>query len=421
MSSFNIVSNPAAAVAVAILVVSCSTIILLVCYHRVLGRARKKAWEWVCTEDIWKQNNSTKRLFELPAIDSEMEPNHHMDMAHTPIYILKFLYLLIVDTPRFLLLRLLFSVFHQDITNEQVFGLVANTSLILVAELSKDGTELSIAIPRDTGLALPTMLRFSPCLEQIEGLLIVFDVHTKSIKQATGGNGEPVQHRGKEGSRNAQLMSMLNMFVSMCIHPTCHASSERSAKEIGENKVTALEPSSRFVFSLHQGLFHEKLAPLADNYAGITSSPGGLKTIRRNMKNNPVPPHNLDGRKAKISPFYDWLSQGHGIIHKLVKKHRLNVNAEYLFQNIVVHSVDHYSCYSALKCMEGRFGFNGSMSLKDLFCAYVYINFWLLPVLNPFESELVGKQSHPFYQELYEKMSKVNPDFAGKMLTSCSF
>lgn len=57
--------------------------------------------------------------------------------------------------------------------------------------------------------------------------------------------------------------------------------------------------------------------------------------------------------------------------------------------------------------MEGRFAFSGSMSLKDLFCAHVFINFWVLPVLNPFGSELVGRQSHPFYQELYDKMSEV--------------
>lgn len=57
------------------------------------------------------------------------------------------------------------------------------------------------------------------------------------------------------------------------------------------------------------------------------------------MENNPVPPYNLDGRKAKISPLYDWMSQGHGI---LVQKHQLNVNAEYLFQNILVHSANHY-------------------------------------------------------------------------------
>jgi hypothetical protein len=88
------------------------------------------------------------------------------------------------------------------------------------------------------------MIRFGPCHEQVEGLHIVFDVHTKSIKQATGGNAEPVRHRGKEGSRNAQLVSMLNMYEILCIHPTSHASSEQSAKEIGENKVTVLEPSS---------------------------------------------------------------------------------------------------------------------------------------------------------------------------------
>jgi hypothetical protein len=353
----------------------------------------------------------------LPAIDSEMEPNHHMDMAHTPIYILKLLHLLIVDTPRFLLLRLQFSVFHQDITDEQVFRLVTSTSLILTAELSKAGTELNLAIPdRDTGLPLLPQIRFGPCHEQIEGLHIVFDVHKKSIKEATGGNGEPVQHRGKEGSRNAQLVSMLNIYFSLCLHPTCHASSERSAKEIGENKVTALEPSSRFVFGLHQNLFHQKFSTVADNYYGITVAVSGHKAIRHSMEHHPVPPHKLDGRKAKISPFYDWISQGHGIIHKLVRKYQLNVNAEYLFQNIVVHSVDHYGLYSVLKPMEGRFGLCGCMSLKDLFCAHVFINFWVLPVLNPFESELVGSQSHPFYQELYEKMSVVNPYFAGNLL-----
>jgi hypothetical protein len=210
MLSFNIISTPGAAVTTLLLM--SSSISILVCYyHRVLVQARKKAWEWVCTEDIWKRNRSTKKLFVLPAIDSEMEPNHHMHMAHTPIYILKILYLLIVDTPRFLLLRLFFSVFPQDITDEQVFGLVTSTSLILVAELSKDGTELEIAIPRDTGFPLLTMDRFSPCYEQIEGLHVVFDVQKKSIKRATGGNGEPVVQHRKEGSRNAQLVSMLNM------------------------------------------------------------------------------------------------------------------------------------------------------------------------------------------------------------------
>jgi hypothetical protein len=109
------------------------------------------------------------------------------------------------------------------------------------------------------------------------------------------------------------------------------------------------------------------------------------------------------------------------IVHKLARKHQLHVNPKNLFQTIVVHSTDHYSAYGVLKSMEGRFGFHGTSLLQDMFCAYTYINFWMLPALNPFESELVYNQSHPFYQELYEKMSKVNPELARKMITTCSF
>ena len=265
------------------------------------------------------------------------------------------------------------------------------------------------------------MLHSSLCREQIEGLHIVFDIQTKSIKRTTGGNGEPVQDRKKCLMRNAQLVSMLNMHLSLCVHPASHAASKRSAKEIGEKKVIALEPSSRFVFGLHEGLFHGKFSPLADNYVGITSSPGCLNCVRYNIEHHPVPPHNLDSRKAKISPLYNWMLQGHDIFYKLVRKHKLNVNPEGLFQTIVVHSTDHYSAYGVLKSMEGRFGFHGTSLLQDMFCTYTYFNFWMLPALNPFESELVCNQSHPFYQELYEKMSKVNPELARKMITTCSF
>ena len=57
------------------------------------------------------------------------------------------------------------------------------------------------------------------------------------------------------------------------------------------------------------------------------------------MGHHPVPPHNLDARKDKISPFYNWMSQGHGILRELFRKYQLNTYPEH--PNLVVHSVEH--------------------------------------------------------------------------------
>ena len=55
----------------------------------------------------------------------------------------------------------------------------------------------------------------------------------------------------------------------MCTHFMTCAASEYSAKEIGEKRVTALQP----VFGLHQGLWNNKLSPLAEDYFILTVAP----------------------------------------------------------------------------------------------------------------------------------------------------
>jgi hypothetical protein len=76
-------------------------------------------------------------------------------------------------------------------------------------------------------------------------------------------------------------------------------------KEIGEKKVITLEPSSQFGLGLHQGLFHRKFSPVADDYVGMTASPECLNCARHHIEQQPIPPHNFDLRKAKILPLYN--------------------------------------------------------------------------------------------------------------------
>lgn len=401
-------------------------------YRFALKAARIDAWEWAISPNAWKNKDPKEAktlLFALPSIESEREPNHYINMSHLPLYAGRFLFLLLIQIPRFVVYQAgLYSQIlpAQDISDSQVFDLVIKTSLILCAHLSKDASELSIELPQDmTGFSY-MLDADSPCVEQMGGLVIVFDVGNKNIKQAVGGNGVSVE-QVETYSRNMQLVTMLNMMMSTCLHPTSHVAAEYCAKEIGLKKVQPLEPSSRFVFGLHQGLFYTTtLSPIAGNCVGncvgmTFIQRGGVEGIRHNVKERPIPAHDLDERKGALSPLFHFWLHSHSIVFKLVRKYSLDVNAENLFLNIVVHSLDHVMTYEALKPIDMLFGFHGTCALRDLFSAYWYINFWLLPLENIFDSELVRNMKHPFYQELYVETRKINPYLADQMVTSCSF
>lgn len=421
-----------------------STAVLCLCWYLfALDAARRGSWEWTVADNAWKHQARAvqskeplrnepyqkKLLWWLPSVNSEPQPNHHITLAHKPIYLWRLLVFFMIQTPHFFLLRLYCFLFPTKegcdrISDKQVFDFVTKTSLFLGAELSKDGSELSIALPRDTGNRFHFKAG-SSCGSQTEGLEIVFDAQTGSILQARGGNGMPVVQDTSGYSRNAQLTSSLSVLWATIIHPASHVASESVALEIGVKKIVELEPSTRFVHALHEGLFHHYFSPIVGNTC-LNLVPGdkwcsGTTGIRINVKNHPVPPHNLDERKAALSPTFLFWQKCHPIFFNLVRKHSFDVNPETLFQNIVVHSVDHCMTYEALKPMDALFGFQGTHTWLDLFRGFVFVNFWMLPIENVFDSHRVRNMKHPFYQDLYAKAREVDPYFADKMVVSCSF
>jgi hypothetical protein len=69
-----------------------------------------------------------------------------------------------------------------------------------------------------------------------------------------------------------------------------------------------------------------------------------------------------------------------------LKAHKLvDVSTDPLFQNLVVHSIDHYLAYRALGENYG-FSLDGSETFMSYIRSFLLIEFWMSPkISNPFD------------------------------------
>jgi hypothetical protein len=178
---------------------------------------------------------------------------------------------------------------------------------MLVCTLSEDGQTLELAVPKE--LPLETMAGYKPA-----GLVLRLDIDTRSIVFAHW-NGQDLLHDN----------DLIACFVVLLIigwgHPQSHILSEKSAREIAKKEVRILEPSSRYVLPLHQGLLYSSISPI-DEADHFFSS----QVVRQSMIDSaffPIP-HHLDRRKVQFR-YFNFLYRARMILIQQVAKYQLDI------------------------------------------------------------------------------------------------
>ena len=116
--------------------------------------------------------------------------------------------------------------------------------------------------------------------------------------------------------------------------------------------------------------------------------------------------------------YFNFLFKARKVTFELVKKHQIAINPEYVFNNVVLHSVDHYSYSDILKYVDFPFG---GCDLRGYCNAIVFIWLWTMPIGSFFRNECISTSNKPFYKELYSKCAVIDKDYADHMFYSTSF
>lgn len=361
------------------------------------------------TEETYPGDKKSRWLFAGPNCSSAQRKSENL--VHLPMKVLRCLKLFLYTLPIFSI-QLFWDRFktknkawNPNIQDEHLFDLVVNSVLLVVAQISKDGKILELTIPDN--IPLTTMAGIKPA-----GLKLHFDIDSKKITFAHWN------HKEVKGDND-----LLACFVVLLIigwgHPQSHILAEKSAREIAQKNIKILEPSSRYVLALHEGLMYSPISPIDEENHFFSSM-----VIRQTMIDSAFVriPHVLSKDKMNFR-YYNFLYKSRGILMRYIAKYGIDVNGEYLFNNMIVHSVDHYLAYKHI----GKFKswtMDGSKSILSYFRAKVFWAIWLPDYETFIEKQRIKKmdaKKYPFYHDLYHDLLAVDKEFANCILASTSF
>ena len=309
--------------------------------------------------------------------------------------------------------------------------LVTETPLIIVAEHDVVRGLLIVETPPvDAMPATWTNWR------SVAGLRVVLSTTTHAIVEATQQGSSIVVPRGM--TTEHAVAAMLHAALVVWIHPKSHALAERSARDIVASNATELEPSSRYVASLHEGLLFNALSP-----AGSGWNPFHMLSNIDALLTSAMAPlaHRLQDSKRDVSRYYAFVAQAVPIVRSCLAKHNIKADAHALAHNMVVHAVDHYCFYKVMRgvsCMS----LDVTGSWRSFWASLVFTHVWIPFMHNPYEEpELLrehvlrgpgwswwggrnakgAEQVHPFYADLFAELNKVDEEFAGVVTLSTSW
>jgi hypothetical protein len=357
-------------------------------------------------------------LFSTPA-SSEWNPLDYNIVSHGPMYGAMLCYFAFIHWPAWLaraaVRRMCTGQWTRPTTDGDVLDAITGTSLIMLT------TNNSVSGKQNTlcELAFRTPADFPLCLlddTPLSSFEIVFDVPQRRIVRASLPGfsfcGE---------STNSKLLACLAQILQTHVHPKLHIEAERSAFEIALAECTALEPSSRFVRGLHEGLFFAASSPIR-----VDSALNSGTSINNLAHTIPFPlSHTLDSN-LRVFPFYDFMWQAHAIVARLAKKHCIPscIDRAALTANTVLHAVDHYSATLHFSPDQACFAIRAP-TLGDYLRFDLWISFWTPASIcwswNPLENEFINRMRTPFYRELHQQLHAIDPELARHIVASCSF
>ena len=116
------------------------------------------------------------------------------------------------------------------------------------------------------------------------------------------------------------------------------------------------------------------------------------------------------------SQFLSFLVRGRGLVARHLAEKGIDVDAEALFNAMLVHPVDHDMAYRGLT--DVRFSISDRRTPWKVFGAFMFRHMFLRGVLNPVAPNLLSTIDEPFYQDLYRDLVKVDPELA-EHATAC--
>lgn len=370
-----------------------------------------KGWQ-LATNEQWPPRESgeagsfEKRwLFTGPRMNDKQ--NRHQKMVHHPKLFFRSMYLHAVKGTNFVFLLTKAKIttgkwkVKHNITEAKIYKVLTEGPFLMISKF--DGDLLRFTSPK--------MPSSDSTVLDPSNFELVLNVEKKGIESAAWN--------GKNISEDYGLiLSLVNAMLIIWVHPQTHVASELSAREIANKKIDALEPSNRFVLALHDGLLYSKHSPLKEKH------PLHINVDRQFVINAAVNlkmPHVFDSKKMQFR-YYRYLMEARGILIEKLKKHELEVHPDLLFNNMVVHSIDHYLLYKNLKSL--IWSMDGKDTNESHWRSQVFSTVWVSDLESIWQKERIKKlnsKKYPFYRDLYNDLLPLDKELSNCILASTSF
>ena len=260
---------------------------------------------------------------------------------------------------------------------------------------------------------------------QIRHVTIVFLQHRRRILFASH-LGVPLDLNASAAAGSSTTLNLLFTIVASSIitwaHVKTHMMSEMSAEEIARGRLDVLEPSARYVDSLHEGLINSPRSPIVEGHV-FSANAVTRDTMERRMLH--TTPHYLDSRK-KDFPAYSFFLQARRAVERRLKEFGFSkaVTTEFLFQNMIVHSIDHYLTHAFLASRPHSI--DGSETFRSYIQSFIVYAFWTeckVNLLDDNHLHAIAKRSTDggFYQRIYNDLKQSDAFLSDKIVVSCSY
>lgn len=321
-------------------------------------------------------------------------------LSHYPSYILRIITMSIQYIPNMIYVTLKKDI-KYIIDDEVYYNILTDTSLLLISDINDD--KLYLNAPDD----LPGQLNGYSAA----GISVVLDLNTKKIVLAKYKNGKDIE--------KYMLLYLLSSIMIYYTHSFSHYAAEKNVREIISNNVSTLFKSARYTLALHDGLLHSKYSPFSISNIWPFSLPGSTVPMAEYLyKYKAIIPHKL---KNKNFMYIKYCLEARKIVIEQVKKYKLKINPEYLFINMIVHSLDHSRHYKHIQNLSLYPWINeNSFSFRSLMAGLSFFQLWVPTIDTLFDSEKLKYSNEPFYKEIYTKLKNINQEYADTAVYSTS-
>jgi hypothetical protein len=354
------------------------------------------------------------RILAMPESRNSPASDCYKTISHSLGYTRLLLWLLVVTWPcwlcRAIIRRIHSGSWAPPFEESLVVDLIANTSLIMLVHpiiLPCGKRAFSFELPDD----LPVFSEangVSPA-----GLHLCFGENRLLIAAAL--KGEDIL------DESAMIAGLLNLALAYFVHPKLHFCAELLVAEIGRKEIIALEPSSRYTFSLHERLLTGSLSPIMENWYNPLWIGTTFASATAGMAYK-LPSHKPQQCMRKF-PYYDFMYQAHSIVDRLTKKYKLEISSINLINGSILHSIDHYSLVQVFSknCRHDMMSMDGRGTLKGHLHFSMFSNVWNpAPAGKDEYIKNMDPDVHPFYHELFHMLYELDPQLAENILTSTS-